>query len=155
MKEREIVSKKIQEKRQENMQEKKEQELQQKYMQFQMVDSQVKQLKEQIQALNNQMQELQTLKQGLKDLESVEEGSEALIPLNAGVYLRGEVKDKKKVVINVGSNVMVDKDVESAKKMVESQIKELLEVRVNVTNNFNAMVEKARKLQREIMSMQE
>ena len=129
-------------------------QIQEKYMEFQMVDAQVNQIKEQLKALDAQATELKNLSENLDELEKVSEDSESLIPVNSGVYLKGKITDKKKVIINVGSNIMVEKDIESAKHMVESQINQISDVRVQFVDEYKTTVKRAKALQKEIIALQ-
>ncbi len=129
-------------------------QIQEKYMEFQMVDAQVNQIKEQLKALDAQSSELKSLRQNLDEIEKISEDSESLIPVNSGVYLKGRITDQKKVVINVGSNILVEKDLESAKQMIESQITQIDEVRIQFVDEYKSTVKRAKALQKEIIALQ-
>jgi prefoldin alpha subunit len=55
---------------------------------------------------------------------SAEGEAETLMPVGAGVYIRTMVPPVKKVLVNLGSNVAVEKSREDALNFVEARIKE-------------------------------
>ena len=81
-------------------------------------------LQQQLALLKHQLSELHSVKEGLESLGEASR-NETLIPLGAGVYARGKVSESEKVLMNVGSSVVVEKPVSDALKTVEEQIKQL------------------------------
>lgn len=55
-----------------------------------------------------------------------EKGTEALIPIGSGVYAKGQVKDKEKVILTLGASVHVEKTFSEAKAFLEGK-KKILE----------------------------
>jgi len=103
----------------------KEEKLQKLYLEFQMLDQQIKQLEKQNIALSNQLMELMATNQSLEDMKKLEEKPEILVPLSSGIYAKAELKDNKNFIVNVGANTALLKDVESTKKLMETQIDEM------------------------------
>ena len=76
----------------------------------------------QIALLENRRIELMLIKASLEDLN---EGSELLIPLGAGIYAKAKLEDSKEFLVNVGSNVIVKKSEDEVKEMIDKEIKEI------------------------------
>ncbi len=96
----------------------------------------MQQMQEQLQLLNHQMQELEQVKDSIIEMKSVEVGDEVLMSLGAGVFGKATVKDNNKIILKVGANVAVEKDLDGAEKLVKRQIEELKNVEVKINEEF-------------------
>ncbi|MFH0867818.1 MAG: prefoldin subunit alpha [Candidatus Woesearchaeota archaeon] len=127
-----------------------EEELQKLYLEFQMVDQQIKQLEKQSIAINNQIMELMMTNQGLEDAKKIKQGAEILVPLSGGIYAKAELKDSKNFIVNVGSNIAVVKDLDSTKKLIENQIDEVKNLQEALVNQLQNQTTKAAMLEQEM-----
>ena len=128
----------------------KEEKLQKLYVEFQILNQNIQQLEKQSTALNNQLMELMVTNQSLEDIKKTKEGTEILVPLSSGIYAKAELKDSKKFIVNVGSNVTLVKDVDSTKKLIEDQINEIKKLQENLVNRLQEQTTKAAMLEQEI-----
>ena len=96
-------------------------ELQNKYMQYQMIDQQMKQIQQQVQVIEKQLVDLAVTRQAMDDLEKTNVGSEILVPVSNGIFTKAELKDNKKLILNVGSNTAVEKSIPETKKLIDNQ----------------------------------
>jgi prefoldin alpha subunit len=93
-------------------------------MESQQFMQRLQQLHQQFDLLQHQLGELEQVKQGIEGLKNVED-EETLIPLGAGIFVKGKITDKKTLLMNVGAKVVIEKDFDSAQQKVEGQIEEL------------------------------
>jgi|TARA_B100001964_G_scaffold218480_1_gene259537 prefoldin alpha subunit len=128
----------------------KEENLQKLYLEFQMLDQSIKQLEKQNTALNNQLMELMATNQSLEDMKKINNGTEILMPLSGGIYAKAELKDSKNLIVNVGSNITVTKDVDSTKKLIETQIDEIQKLQKNLVIQLQEETTKGALLEQEI-----
>ena len=128
----------------------KEENLQKLYLEFQMLDQQIKQLEKQNTAINNQLMELMVTKQSLDDMKNTDEKTEILVPLSSGIYAKAELKDNKIFIVNVGSNTALIKDINSTKNMIEEQIAEIKKLQENLVNQLQAQTTRAASLEQEM-----
>jgi len=128
----------------------KEENLQKMYLEFQMLDQQIKQLDKQHTVLNDQLVELMATRQSLEDMEKVKEKTEILVPLSSGIYAKAEIKDSKKFIVNVGANIALVKDINSTKKLMETQIDEMKKLQETLVNQLQQQTIKATALEKEI-----
>lgn len=131
----------------------KEEKLQKLYVEFQMLSQHIKQLEEKTAALNSQLTELAVTNQSLEDMKKVKRGTEILVPLSSGIYTKAEIKDSKNVIVNVGSNVTTVKDIDSTKKLIESQIDEIKNLQEKLVNELQNNTSKAAMLEGQINSI--
>lgn len=128
----------------------KEEKLQKLYVEFQILDQNIKHLEKQSTALNNQLMELMATNQSLEDMEKVDNGAEILVPLSGGIYAKAELKDSKNFIVNVGSNTTLVKDLNSTKKIIENQIDEVRQLREKLVKQLQDQTSKAASLEEEI-----
>ena len=103
--------------------------------------------KEQIESLANQSQIIQAMieeynrtKITLDKISNVEDGTEVLLSVGGGAFVNANVKDTKKVVYNIGADIMVEKTIEEAVKSIDERIDLLY-------NNLQKVVETTQKLE--------
>ena len=124
--------------------------MQELYLKLQMVHEQIKEIEKQDQMFNNQLVELTSTIQSLDDFKKLKEGTEILVPLNRGMYAKAELKNNEKLLVNVGSNVTVKKDIESTKKLINEQITEITNVQQQMVMNLQQLTSQASLIEGEI-----
>jgi len=114
-----------------------EKELQEKIMEVNMLDSRMKQLEQSLNMIDQQIMEQQLLQLNIDEIKKVKKGQEMLFPLGKNVFVKGKIEDEK-LLINIGGRVVVKKDGDKAKEIVERQKLQLVSVR----NEINEEIEK-------------
>jgi len=120
------------------MAEKKDSQKQEYMMQLSMLDKQAKELQQQIGQVNQQIKQYDDLKGSLDDVGKVKEGEEMLAPIGRGIFFKSEIKDKK-LLVNVGENIILKKTPEGAKKIVDKQVKELEKIKKELEGNVQEL----------------
>ncbi len=126
-----------------------------KYLELQMLNQQIKQLQQQIVNLENQMMELEVLEDNLEELKKVKEGTEILVSMGAGIFAKAQLKDNKKVIVNVGTNTMVKKEVDGAKSLVTDQLDQMRQLISEITEELENAAIRIQATQGEIQEMVE
>jgi prefoldin alpha subunit len=67
---------------------------------------------------------------------------EVLVPVGAGVLLRGSPPKSDKVLVGIGANVVVEKTKEEAEKILEARAKELEENIIAILNQRNQIAQR-------------
>ena len=127
-----------------------EEKMQKLYMEFQMLDQQIKHLEKQNESLASHLMELKATSQSLEDMGKVSNGTEILVPLSSGIYAKAELKDNNNFIVNVGANIALSKDVQSTKKIIESQISEIKKLKESLMLQMHTQMQKAASLEQEI-----
>jgi prefoldin alpha subunit len=95
-------------------------------------------LKNHLATLNMQVDELIRIKEDLLSLKDVKD-EKTFVPLGAGIFLEAVLKQPKEVVLNVGANVLVKKDFDSASKILEKQVTELKNIQSQLESELNRL----------------
>jgi len=104
-------------------------ELQKMYLELQFLDEQMKQIQKQITMLDEQLVELNNTIQALDDFNKTAIGANILVPLSPGVFANAELKDNKELLVNVGSNIVVKKNVDETKELLKKRLDNIKQYR--------------------------
>jgi len=103
--------------------------------------------KDQIESLANQSQIIQAMieeynrtKITLDKISNVEDGTEVLVSIGGGAFVNANIKDTKKIVYNIGAEVMVEKTIDDAIRSIDERIDLLY-------NNLQKVIETTQKLE--------
>lgn len=127
-----------------------EQKLQEKYIEMKTIEEQMKQIQQQAATLEQQLVELMGVKQSLEDFKKANKGDEILIPVSPGIFAKAELKDNKEFLVNVGANIIVKKDIESTKKLMDKQIEEIRGLHSTVMMQIQRLALKASSIEQEL-----
>ncbi|MFH0978368.1 MAG: prefoldin subunit alpha [Candidatus Woesearchaeota archaeon] len=125
----------------------KQEELQQKYMEFQMLDQQMKQTQKQLQALEDQVVEIIYTQQGLEELKKVKEGTEILVPVSSGIFAKAKIQKPGELIVNVGAGTAVSKTVDSTQEMLSKQL-------IEVQRMHQAIIEVVQKIESQMQGLE-
>ena len=116
--------------------------------------------KEELKAIEIQMQYMQgaiadflKAKITVEQIQKAEVNSEILIPIGGGNYLNGVLKDKTKILVDIGSGLITEKNGEGAIKKIDERIKNLQEnydkltsIAQKIENDANELSEKTQQM---------
>jgi prefoldin alpha subunit len=130
-------------------------ELQQKYMQFQMIQQQLEELNKALESVQEQKAELEISLNAVKEIEKAHPNSDFLAPLANGVFIKGKISETQKLVVNVGSNVTVERTPEEVTKLLEKQQDEILQQSVEIQALLTELNSQMMGLYKELQESQE
>lgn len=93
-------------------------------------------IQDQLQNIQNIELEVFRTSEALKNLK---EKGVSLFSLGSGVFAKGELKETNRLLVNVGANVLVEKNVDDAVTFLEDRKKELEGIRTNLLNEMKAI----------------
>ena len=125
-------------------------QLQQKYQHFQLFQQQIEQLTPQVELLHQQQAELDLSLDALQELQKTVVPRELLAPLANGIFLRGELKDNQKLIVNVGSEIAVEKTVPQVIELLQQQLQDIAERVLEAEALLQQFTAQATKLYREL-----
>lgn len=128
-------------------------ELNEKYFELQILEQQLKQVNQQLLSMDNQILELQRIKDNLDDITKTKANTEILVALGGGVFSKAELKDNNMVLMNVGANIIVEKDVASSKEVINSQIGQVTDVIKQLEQEFQILAMNSQALQLDLQSI--
>ena len=135
------------------MAEEKEKKAQEMYMEFQALDQHIKQLQKQLEMVTHQLFELNATSNSLDDFKKIDSGKEIFVPLSSGIFAKANVKDTSELLVNVGANVAVKKDITSTKKLIQEQMEEIKKIQKQMIDELEKMTSHAAQLQMKLQEL--
>lgn len=122
----------------------------QKYMEMQHLDQQMQQIEQHITKIDGQITEVLGTKQSLIEFEKSEKDNEVLMPVANGIFAKAIMKENKKVIINVGGNVAVEKPISEAVRLMDDQLKELEGYKAKMILQLDKLTDQVRELEKAV-----
>ena len=99
---------------------------------------------------SSDLMEIMSTLERLKEFSEVKDSSEVLVPLNNGIFAMARIKKEDKVLVNVGSSIVVDKSIEETRQIIRKQKEEMQEVHAKMSINTQKLLMREQKLEKEL-----
>lgn len=131
----------------------KEKKAQEMYMQFQVLDQNIKQLQKQLELITHQLIDLTVTSNSLDEFKKIDIGREVFVPLSSGIFAKATIKDASELLVNVGANIAVKKDVMSTKKLIQNQVEEIQKIQKQMIEELEKMTSHAAQIEMQLQSL--
>ena len=135
------------------MEESKEKKAQEMYMEFKAVEQHTKQLQQQLEAVTRQLIELHGTGNSLEEFKKIDSGKEIFVPLSSGIFAKASVQDTSELLVNVGAGVAVKKDVASTKLLIQTQIDEIKKIQKHMVEELEKLTSHAAGIESQLQSL--
>ncbi len=122
---------------------------QQLYVELKSLDEEIKKLNANIENIDEQLSDLNSNKIILNKFSELKEGEELRVPLSSGIYIKAAIKDTKKVMINVGAGVNVEKTPKEVIEILDGQLNEMTEYREKLIVQIKKLISRIEEIQKE------
>jgi prefoldin alpha subunit len=119
------------------------------YVELKELDDQIKKLNSHLETLDEQLSDINTSKLVISKFTELKHGDELRVPLTSGIYIKAELKDTKKVMVNVGANVTVEKTPAEVTEILDTQINELNAFRESLVSNMKQLIARIEEIQKQ------
>ena len=127
--------------------------IQEKYLELKFLEQKINQVNEQILELEKQSLTFNLLSENLEDIQKTKTGEKIFVPLGSGLFMKSQLKDNKEVLINIGSDVLIKKDISEARVFIKEQIDQI-ESTINIIDKtLQKLVLEGQKLQSELKEL--
>lgn len=116
-------------------------------MKFQILEKQIQQAQEQIQAVEQGIVELQTLEIGLDELKG-KTGQEILAHMGKGIFAKAKLISEE-LIVDIGDKKFVTKNIDETKKLIGTQSKRLEEIKKELEDSMEKLGEEVEKAMNE------
>ncbi|GEM_PF-2846913 len=107
------------------MAEESQEEIQQIIGELREAQQNVEILQSQKEVIQNSIKEIESTKETLEGIMDVEPGTELLVPIGSGSYLPVEIKDTKKILSELGADLVAERPPEEVSKLIDKQKNDL------------------------------
>ena len=87
--------------------------------------------------INSALAELNVSKMTLEGLEKEKKGAQLFVPIGGGSYVKAKLETKKSIVVGIGADVAIEKNLHDAKVELELRISELEKTGEALNQQFN------------------
>ena len=129
------------------MSDKKKADKQDLMLELRALDEELKKLNSHLENMDGQLAELDESKQVVNKFSKLTKGEELRVPLASGIYIKASILDTKSLMINVGSNVTVEKTPEQVSKILDSQLEELSGYREQLVEQMKMLIARIEEIQ--------
>ena len=129
-----------------------EQNEQELMMKFGMFEQQIRNLQEQMQAVEKASLDLESINLGLDEIKNGKD-KEILAPIGRGIFVKTKLISDE-LTVDVGGKNFVTKDVDSTKELIQKQIKKLDDIKKQLDNAFEEINQELTKLMLESQEKQ-
>ena len=98
-----------------------------KYRQLQQLQQQVEQITEYVEKMQGQQKELDASIEALSELQKTNINTEILAPIANGIFLKAGLTDNQRLVVNVGAEVTVEKNIPEVLSLLAEQKEKIAE----------------------------
>jgi prefoldin alpha subunit len=98
-------------------------------VELQVLQGTVENLQSRIGLTNAAINDLQIAAETIEGLKEEKEGSQLLVPIGGGSYLKAKVEDSERLIVGLGANIAAEKSVGEAKDGFETRILRLEKMR--------------------------
>ncbi len=120
----------------------------------------LEQLREQAEALQRRLVEIELFKselertiESLEFFEKSEEKTEALMNLGGGVFAYVDIVEKKKFLVDVGSGIVIEKELREAIDFLNRKKENMEKTRAEIEEAIRSIASRMESLQREIAEL--
>ena len=131
----------------------KEKKAEEIYTEFQVLEQNIKQLQKQLELITHQLIELDVTNNSLDEFNKINVGKEIFVPLSSGIFAKAEIKDTSELLVNVGANVVVKKDIVSTKKLIQRQIEEINKIQKQMIGELEKLTGHAAQLENQLQGL--
>lgn len=121
-----------------------------KMMEYQMLEQQLNTLGQNLENIENNLEEIRSIIQSLEEFKEVKKGDDILVPLANGIFAEATINNVKKLKVNVGSKVVLEKSIDETKKIMEDQISDLEEFREESEKYYMDMYNKMQEIAQQL-----
>ena len=113
-------------------------------------------MKSQLQSMEQQHAEIDMKKKQLEDMKKIihefkaEKGAKAFSEIGLGIYAETEMKDTEKLLVNIGSNLLVKRTPAEVSKMLNKQIKILNDIQSEIFAEIEKISTEAHAIQHDL-----
>lgn len=127
--------------------------LEEKGYEFEMLRQQLAGIDQELQELHDRIGQFEGAKLTLEGLKDTKKGTDLLIPLGEGLFLKAGINNVKDVLIGVGSGVIVGKEMSKAIEYVQERIDEADTLINRLNSNAQLLLNQMRRLEPELRDL--
>jgi prefoldin alpha subunit len=112
-------------------------EMQERLLAYRMLENRLRGLSQQRELISSKVLEIQGTLAGIED--TMKSKGDVIFSLGSAAYVKGNVKDRENIIVEVGAGIALEKSMDDAKATLEKRLKELESVFSKVQSEMSRM----------------
>lgn len=109
----------------------------QQMFEAEMANQNLERIQQFLQQLDKQVAEVLAMKEALTGFGTLADNDEMLVPMAAGVFMKARATGDRTLLVNVGNNVIVPKDIPGVQAMLDEQLSEMRQYQDQLHKEFD------------------
>ncbi|ADI73633.1 prefoldin, alpha subunit [Methanohalobium evestigatum Z-7303] len=122
--------------------------------QYQQYKNQLESIKQHIDMVYTSSEECVKALNTIESLESLEEGTESMVPIGSGTYMHAQFNDLNRFVIDIGAGISVEKNREDAKETLNKRKEEMDNAYERLNESYSQVVQNMQEIERQFNEYQ-
>ncbi|MGQ9515270.1 MAG: prefoldin subunit alpha [Thermoproteota archaeon] len=114
-----------------------DEQIRQAYVEVKILESYAEEIRARLQVVLTTAMDLQTTKTAIEELSKTAVDTPILVNLGGGVYSMTKLADSKKILIDVGTGVVVEKTVEGSLEIINKRLEDLEKARASLESQLS------------------
>lgn len=114
-----------------------EEQIRQAYVEVRVLENYAEEIRTRLQVVVNTGTELQTTRAAVEALTKTPEGTPLLVNLGGGVYGMARTSDPTKILLDVGTGIVVEKTVEGSLELIGKRLEDLEKARASLESQLS------------------
>ncbi len=125
-------------------------DLQELAIQYELLRQEINNIDAQIRELQLKHKDLEMTREGIDNLKG-KEGSEILVPVGSGLYVKSKLLDSGKCLVNIGAGIVMEKPIEEAVKLIDKQMEMIMNTIVKLNEGADKFVNQMLEIEPKLM----
>lgn len=126
-----------------------------KIVEMNILENQLSQMDQQFSLIEKHLADLQNLNSSLTELSKTKKDQEFFSPIGNEIFVRSKIIEPGEVLINIGGKTVIKKKTTEAKKFIEEKIARANELKVQISNEMQLIINEMQSIQQEILFSRE
>lgn len=117
--------------------------------QYQQYKNQLESIKQHLDMVYTSSEECVKALDTLKNLESMEEGVESMVPIGSGTYMHAQFNDLNRFVVDIGAGISVEKNLEETKQTLNKRKEEMDNAYERLNESYSQVAQNMQEIERQ------
>lgn len=124
--------------------------LKEKYMEMQYLSQHLELIQQQLEKIDEQINDVMLTDNSLMEFSNVKNGSDIMVSIANGIFAKASLSDNGKLLVNVGNNVIVEKDIEQTRALLKEQMDELEKYKMQLAVQSEQLTDRVQDLESDV-----
>lgn len=126
-------------------------ELKKRYIEMQLFDNELKQLRENLEGIESQLMEIRHIQESIQGIRQYKDGTTMLVPIANGIFIKAKLVKEDKLKINIGQNSVTEYSFDETTKLLTRQKNNIEELQKRLVTDFESLSGQMRRMEEDLI----